>query len=166
MTVTDPSLEFNDYLGLYDVDFTSASASMVRIGNAPIPPAPTLFPSDPPRFDTYYFFDDHNVTSVTLDPLSGDLADFATVGLVAAGDLDFINAGFTTNTDGFFIQFGPGADYTTFFPTNPDATVEFSFTAVEVPEPSPALLIALFVLPLLARFPCPAHWQPGNSSAC
>ena len=137
-TVADPGLEFDDFLGLYDVDFTGGSASMGLIGNSALDGVPLLFPGDPePRFDTYYyFFDDFNVTNVTLDTASGDLAPFATVGVVPAGDLAFVNETVTSNTDGFFVAFGPGADYSTFLPDNPLATVGVSFEAQTVPEPN------------------------------
>jgi|GEM_PF-5685462 len=137
-TVSETGLEFDDYLGLYDVDFTANSVWMGLVGNAALDGVPLVFPGDPePRFDTYYYyFDGHDVTNVTLDTTSGDLAAFTTVGLVPAGDLTFVNESFTTDTDGFFVKFGPGADYSTFLPDNSLATVAVNFETQVVPEPS------------------------------
>jgi hypothetical protein len=38
--VSDPGVEFDDYLDLYDVDFTESSAWMGLIGNSPLDGVP------------------------------------------------------------------------------------------------------------------------------
>jgi hypothetical protein len=73
-TIADPGLDFDDFLGLYDVDFSEDSLVMSLVGNSALDGVPLMFPGDPnPRFDTYYyFFDAHDVTSVSLDSASGE----------------------------------------------------------------------------------------------
>lgn len=157
-TVTTSSVpEFGNFINFYDINIDGNSLEMTLVNNSDAAP-PLALPSG--KFDTYYFsLENFNITSVSLDAANTDAAliNGVDVQLVSAGTV--VNQGFapdfsidgaitrTLETDGFFVRFGEGADYSSL---NVSAAVNFDGAAV--PEPSAAFsLVGLSALLVLRR---------------
>lgn len=142
-TVVEPGVEFNEFVGIYDVDITEDSLTMTLVSNEGL----SFLEYEAGTFDRYYFgFDSNVVDSASIGSGDTQLTNGMTVGLMAPGfelDVaDLFGTGITVPIEypngGFFVEFGEGTNLETL---GVSTTIDFS--ASPVPEPGSALLIVL-----------------------